>query len=135
VDKAVRILVANRPRLIRELLLATLGDQNWVEVVGEVSEAAEIPSHVVRTAPDLIVIDAEEPLKRPRICDVLLHDHPGLRIIAVAPQRNYGACYWASVDIHCADVEASEEGILAAVRNLTQNNPPIDTAKPAGTSS
>jgi DNA-binding NarL/FixJ family response regulator len=122
-ENAVRILVANRPRLMRELLLATLSDQAWVEVVGEVSEIAEIPTHVMKTAPDLIIVDAEEPGKRPRICDALLRDHPGLRIIAFAPQGDYGACYWASFDIHCDDIEASEEGFLAAVRNLTRGSP------------
>jgi chemotaxis response regulator CheB len=135
VDKVVRILVANRPRLIRELLLATLSDQSWVEVVGEVSEMTEIADRVVKTAPDLIVIDAEEPGKRPKICDVLLHDHPGLRIIAFAPQKNYGACYWTSLDIHCGDMEASEEGFLAAVRNLAQSSPAAHTAKPSGATS
>ena len=134
-EKAVRILIANRPRLIRELLLATLSDQTWVEVVGEVSEMNQIADHVLKTAPDLIVIDAEEPGKRPRICDVLLHDHPGLRIIAFAPQKNYGACYWTSLDIHCSDMEASEEGFLSAVRNLAQSTPAIQSANPAGKAS
>jgi DNA-binding NarL/FixJ family response regulator len=135
VGKVVRVLVANRPRLIRELLLATLSDQTWVEVVGEVSEMTEIADHVLKTAPDLIVIDAEEPGKRPSLCDALLHDHPGLRIIAFAPQKNYGACYWTSLDIHCAGMEASEEGFLAAVRNLAQSDPAIQSFKPAGTAS
>jgi chemotaxis response regulator CheB len=116
--KALRILVANRPKLMRELLLATLSEQTWIEVVGEVTENSDLYDCVDKTAPDLIVIDAEEPGKRPHICDALLHRHPQLRIIAVAPQENYSVCYWASFDIHSDDVESSEEGFLSAVRKV-----------------
>ena len=59
-DKAIRILVANRPKLMRELLLATLSEQNWIEVVGEVAEMSELSDFVAKTSPDLVVIDAEE---------------------------------------------------------------------------
>jgi len=118
-DKAIRILVANRPKLMRELLLATLSEQAGIEVVGEVAETADISDCVDKTAPDLIVIDAEEPGKRPHICDTLLRHHPQLRIIAVASQENYSVCYWASFDIHSDDVEPSEEGFLSAVRKVT----------------
>ena len=120
-EKAIRILIANRPKLMRELLLTTLSEQTWVEVIGEVPEIADIPAYVDRTTPDLLVIDAEEPGKRPRICDTLLRDHPQLRIIAVAPQENYSVCYWASFDIHSDDVEVSEEGFLSAVRRVADS--------------
>ena len=42
-DKVIRILVANRPRVMRELLLATLAERPDIEIVGEVSSEAEIP--------------------------------------------------------------------------------------------
>ena len=29
-NKAIRILVANRPKLMREALLGTLSDQSWI---------------------------------------------------------------------------------------------------------
>ena len=119
--KALRILVANRPKLMRELLLATLSEQTWIEVVGEVAENSDLYACVDKTAPDLLVIDAEEPGKRPHICDALLRQHPQLRIIAVAAQENYSVCYWASFDIHSDDVEASEEGFLSAVRKLADH--------------
>jgi chemotaxis response regulator CheB len=119
--KALRILVANRPKLMRELLLATLSEQTWIEVVGEVAENSDLYACVDKTAPDLLVIDAEEPGKRPYICDALLRQHPALRIIAVAAQENYSVCYWASFDIHSDDVEASEEGFLSAVRKLADH--------------
>ena len=37
-EKATRILVANRPKLMRDVVLATLSDQPGIEIVGEVSD-------------------------------------------------------------------------------------------------
>jgi DNA-binding NarL/FixJ family response regulator len=118
-DRSIRILVANRPKLMRELILATLADEPGIEIVGEVSDDAEIRDRVDQTSPDLLVIALDEPAKRPDICDRLLRDHPGLRIIAVASQQNCSVFYWASFDIHSSQIEASEQGILNAVRNIT----------------
>src|SRR5258708_19423916 len=86
-NKAVRILVANRPKLMRELLLGTLADQPWIEIVGEVSDDAAIPDYVQKTLPDFLVIALAEPGKRPTICDPLLHQYPARRIIPFAPSQ------------------------------------------------
>jgi len=121
VDKAFRILVANRPKLMRELLLGVLADQPWIEIVGEVSDDSEIFDYVLRTSPDLLVIAVDEPGRKPQICDALFNQHPELRIIAVAPSRNYSVFYWATLDIHADDIEASEEGFLSAIRSAAEN--------------
>ena len=117
--RSIRILVANRPKLMRELMLATLSDEPGIEIVGEVSDEAEICQRVRQTSPDVLVIALDEPAKRPDICDTLLRDQPGLRIIAVASQQNCSVFYWASFDIHSSQIEPSEQGILNAVRNIT----------------
>jgi len=118
-SRTVRVLIANERKLTREVLLSTLAEHDWVQVVGEVPEITQIREHVERTCPDLLVIDAaDERGKRPGICDPLLREHPELRILAVAPNENYTVCYWASFDIHSDDVEPSEEGFLTAVRSV-----------------
>jgi hypothetical protein len=38
----IKVLVANRPRLMRELVLATISEQPDIEIVGEVTDIAEI---------------------------------------------------------------------------------------------
>jgi DNA-binding NarL/FixJ family response regulator len=118
-DKPIRILVANRPKLMRELILATLADEPGIEIVGEVSDDADIPDRVQLTQPDLLVIALDEPTQRPRICDTVLRLHPEVRIIAVAANHNRSIGYWMSVDIHSDDIETSEAGILRAVRSMT----------------
>jgi len=116
-EKAIRVLVANRPRLMRELILTTFADQPDIEIVGEVGDESEISESVKRTLPNFVVIALDHPGKRPAICDELLREHPEVRVIAVAPERNSIVYYWASLNIHSNDIEASEEGILSAMRS------------------
>ncbi len=115
-EKAIRVLVANRPRLMRELILTTFADQPDIEIVGEVSEESEISESIKRTLPNFVVIALDHPGRRPAICDELLRQHPEVRVIAVAPEKNFVVYYWASLNIHSNDIEASEEGILSAMR-------------------
>ena len=73
-NKPIRILVANRPKVMREALLDLLSDRSWIEVIGEVSNDADIPDFVDRTVPDLLVMAVDEPGKRPGLCDALLRE-------------------------------------------------------------
>src|SRR5580692_3821581 len=115
-EKAIRVLVANRPRLMRETILNTFEDQPDIEIVGEVADDSEIMECVERTLPNFVVIALDQPGRRPRLCDDLLREHPEVRVIAVAPAKNYIVYYWASLDIHSSDIEASEEGMLSVLR-------------------
>jgi chemotaxis response regulator CheB len=123
--KAIRVLVANRPRLMRELILTTFADQPDIEIVGEVGEESEISESVKRTLPNFVVIALDHPGRRPTICDELLREHPEVRVIAVAAEKNFVVYYWASLDIHSNDIEASEEGILSAMRTRMVANPAV----------
>jgi chemotaxis response regulator CheB len=118
--KTFRVLMANQPKLMRELLVETLAEQSWIEIVGEVSDEAGIRDLVLKTLPDLLIVTAEKPGKRPAICDALLREFPSLRIIAVAAEESYSVCYWASLDIHSDDIEPSEQGFLNAVKSVAQ---------------
>ena len=117
-DRSIRVLVGNRPKLMRELIISTLSDEAGVEVVGEVAEESDLADRVNQTSPDIVVIALDEPGGRPPVCDRLLREHPALRIIAVGFQQNRSVFYWASFDIHSSEIEASEQGIINAVRNI-----------------
>ena len=111
-ETSVRVLVANRPRLLRELVLSTLSEQAGISIVGEVENEKDVPSLVAETKPDFLVIALDESRRRPPLCDQLLKKFPALRIIAVAPNTNVGILYWTSLDIHSTTMEASEEALL-----------------------
>ena len=116
-EKSIRVLVANHPRLMRETILTTFADQPDIEIVGEVEEESEISESVRKTMPNFVVIALDHPGERPRICDTLLREHPEVRVIAVAQANNYAVYYWASLDIHSSDIEPSEEGVLGVLRS------------------
>ena len=118
-QKAIRVLVANQPRLLRELMLSTFADQPDIEIVGEVTDESEIPAKVSTTSPNFVVIALDDPSRRPAICDDLLREHPHLRVIAVATRKESVIYYWASLDIHASHIEASEEGILNTLRSMS----------------
>jgi chemotaxis response regulator CheB len=115
-ETSVRVLVANRPRLLREMVLSTLSDQAGISVVGEADNEQDVPSLVAETLPDFLLIGLDESRRRPALCDLLLNKFPSLRIIAVAPNTNAGMLYWATCEIHSKTMEASEAELLKIMR-------------------
>jgi len=114
--KRTRVLVANRPRLMRELVMATIADQPDIEVVGEVRNESDLTEIVEQVQPDVLIIAMDEPEKRLGQCGFLLGRYPQMRIMALAPEQNRGVFYWAIVDIRTKPLESSEAGILNALR-------------------
>lgn len=117
-DRSVRVLVANRPNLMRELVISVLSDQPGVEIVGEVANDPEIAERVEDTQPDLLVVTLETTQSQLAICETILRQHPAMRIIAVGLRENCSICYWATVKIHATEIEASERGLLETVRDM-----------------
>lgn len=113
----VRVLVANRPRLMKDLILATVADQPDIEVVGVTENEAEITELVERTRPDYLIIALDEREVRPGLSGFLLGRYPQMKILAVAPEQNRSLFYWAFVDIRSHPVETSEQGILSLLRS------------------
>ena len=115
-ETTIRVLVANRPRLLRQLVMSTLSEQAGISVVGETDDERDVPSMVAAMKPDFLLIALDEPQRRPPLCDLLLREFPTLRIIAVAPNTNVGMHYWASFEIHSTMMEASEKALLEVLR-------------------
>ena len=114
--KRVRVLVANRPRLMRELVLATIADQPDIEIVGEVLEESQLMEIVEEVEPDVLILALDNPEQHPALCGFLLGRFPQMRILALAPERNQGIYYWAVVDIRSKKMESSEATLLNALR-------------------
>jgi len=114
--KRVRVLVANRPRLMRELTMATISDQPDIEIVGEVGDHGDLVEAVEQVRPDVLILAMEEPERHRAQCGFLLGRYPEMRILALAPEQNRATFYWAILDIRARTLESSEAGILNAVR-------------------
>jgi DNA-binding NarL/FixJ family response regulator len=115
-DQPIRVVVANQPRLMRELILGTIAEELNIDVVAEVQNEVEIVKVVDDTHPDFLIVSLNASSQRPAVCDILLKRYPELKILALAPERNSGMFYWASFDVHEIPVESSEAGILNLIR-------------------
>ena len=114
--KRVRVLVANQPRLMRELIMNTIADQSDIELVGEVGNRRDLAEAVEQTRPDVLILAMDESDKSRTQCGFLLGRYPEMRILALAPEQNRALFYWATLDIRSKPLESSEAGILNAVR-------------------
>ena len=114
--KRVRVVVANRPRLMRDLLLMSIADQPDIEVVGEVPEESQLAEMVEELQPDALILSLDDPEKHSALCGFLLGRYPQMKILALAPERNQGLYYWAVVSIRCQQLESSENTVLSALR-------------------
>ena len=114
--KRVRVLVAYQPRLMRELVMATIADQSDLEIVGEVLEEARIAESIEEVRPDVLLLALEAPEKHSALCGFLLGRYPEMRILVLAPERNKGIHYWAVVDIRSEELTSCEANVLRALR-------------------
>jgi DNA-binding NarL/FixJ family response regulator len=118
--QSIRVVVANRPRLMRELVLETISEQPDIEIVAEIQNEDEIAAMVEGARPDFLIVALDDSDRRPPLCDVLLRQYPEMKILALAPERNRSVLFWVSSDIHETQVEASEAGILSTLRRKNQ---------------
>ncbi len=116
----IRVVVANRPRLMRELVLEAIAEQPDIEILAEIQNQSDISRIVEEMHPDFLIIALDESDRRPILCDELLVRFPDLKILALAPERNSCIFFWASFKIFSSPVEASETGILSTLRGKRQ---------------
>lgn len=77
--KPVRVLAANHPRLLRELVMATIADQPGIELVGKGRNESDLADIVEPVQPDVLIVAMNETEKRLGQCGFLLWRHPEMR--------------------------------------------------------
>lgn len=118
-DQHIRVLVADRLKVMREVIIATFAEEPDIEVVGEVSDESDILPRMRETQPDVLFIGLDDPQERPALFDTVFRLHPRITIIAIGAHSNRSVRYWVSYEIHSTIIESSERAILAAVRSRT----------------
>ena len=116
----IRVLIANQPRLMRELISATIADQPDIELVGEVGKQDDLAEAVAETRPDVLIVPMDDRNRYRTQCGFLLGRYPEMKILALAPDQNRALFYWAVVDIRSKVLESSEAGLLDAMRQRAQ---------------
>jgi DNA-binding NarL/FixJ family response regulator len=100
--------------------MATIADQPDIEIVAEIQDESEIASAVDDTLPDCLIVALERHDRLPDFCHSILQSRPQLKVIAIAPDRNSTVFYWASLQVQSHQIEASEAGVLNALRGKIQ---------------
>ncbi len=113
----MRVLVANRSRMMRDLVKETLADQPDIEIVAEAQSEADVTELVDISKPDFVIIALDEHKQHLDLCGFLLGRYPHMRILALSDERGKSVCYRAFIDIRSSYVETSQKGLLDAVRN------------------
>jgi DNA-binding NarL/FixJ family response regulator len=116
----IRVLVANRQRLMRELITASISEQPDIQVVQEIEEESEVEGAIDRTQPDFLIVTLDRNSGLPEFCQPILQRRPQMKIIAIAPDRNMTVFYWASLQVKSHPIEASETGVINALRGIIQ---------------
>ncbi len=116
----IKVIVASRPRVMREILVEMISNQPDIELVAEVQDDTTLIDLVGKLNPDWLFIALDHPDRRPDICDPLLGKCPNLKILAIASEKSSCILYWATLTIRSRWVESSEKGILDALRGCRQ---------------
>lgn len=119
--------MANRPLLMRDLVLATIANQPDIDIVGTAQQQSEVSDMVQRTRPDVLILALDRSGAPPELCGFLLGCYPQMKVLGVDPERNISVFYWAVLDIRSKPVEMSAQGMLDALRGSAEG--PLDSAK------
>jgi len=120
----VKVLVANQPRLMRELVLDTIAGHEDIEVVGEVVDEKLIFEKVEEVRPDYLIMTLQRSEERPSLCDLLWERFPRLKVLALQAESNDSILYWVTFNLSANRIETSEKGILDALRSGTVSHQP-----------
>jgi DNA-binding NarL/FixJ family response regulator len=116
-DHSVKVLLANRPEVVRTGLATLLQQQSDIEVVETVLDPIELLVAVGETQADVVVVTLPDSGEMPGICSHLLQEYPQLLILALSSARTRACVYRQAIMVEpLADM--SDEGILAAVRRV-----------------
>ena len=117
--KKIRIVLANRPRLMREVVRKIIEQEGDMEIVGEVLDPLDLLVAVRETKADAVIV-ALNNSEAPGVCSHLLGVYPDLTILGVAPQGNS-----AFIEQLCPRrreiINPSDESILRALRQAIQS--------------
>ena len=122
VARTIRVAVANQPRLMRELMVMTLDDEQDVEVVAEIIDEMEISRTVDETKPEFLIVALDSERFGAEAREAILRQHPDMKILALASDGNSFAVFSVLEGISTVIHEGSEEEILRVMRGRSEVN-------------
>lgn len=116
--KTIKVLLANRPRMMREVVKEIIEQQSDMEVVGEVLDPLDILVAVRGTEADAVILGLRGS-EEPGLCSHLIAEYPNLTILGLASEGKS-----AFVEQLCPRrqqiIDPSEANILSALRQAVK---------------
>jgi DNA-binding NarL/FixJ family response regulator len=122
VAQAIRVAVANQPRLMRELIAMSLADEEGVEVVAQISDEAEIARVIEETKPAFLIVALDSRRFGSSAREAMLQKYPEMKILALATDGNSFTLFSASDGIRSMVHEGSEAQILKVMRGYARRD-------------
>lgn len=79
-----RILLANRPRLLREIFKYAFQRYPDVEIVGEIGNSDDISGQIKASQADWVLVPLRTDGKFPDFVKLIIQDYPGIGILAIS---------------------------------------------------
>jgi DNA-binding NarL/FixJ family response regulator len=117
VIRAIRVAVANQPRMMRDLIAMSLAQEEDVEVVAQIGEEAEIPRLIEEIQPEFLIVSIDARRFGPLAREDMLQRHPELQIIALASDGNSFTLFSASDGVRSMTYREAEAEILDVLRS------------------
>jgi DNA-binding NarL/FixJ family response regulator len=110
----IRILLAELPRMLREIVEDVVSTQADMQIVGAADSLAALPAEVARTSPDVVILALERGAAPTRL-DPLLYGQPSLSIVAIT-EDGRGAFRYELRPQMLPVGNVSPNGLLDAIR-------------------
>lgn len=120
-----RILLANLPRFLAEMLRRAFADVAGLQIAGEVSEWAQLPAAIQQTGAQWIIVSLPTGHDTALAVEVLLASFPAIRLLNVATDGGHITIQW--VEHHEQTIDDFSLPELVA---LLTSQPPVGLAAP-----
>lgn len=112
-----RILLADVPRFLRQMLKQALEKDPRLQIVGEVAKPFDLPQAIQQTRPDWVIVSLPADGNLPPAIETFLSAHPAVRFLAVAIDGSHVKAKW--VEPHETTLDGLSLDELRAVLHET----------------
>ena len=123
--QARRVLLANEPRLFREMLQRVMQNTPGIEVVGEVTDLAVLRQALAETGAHWVIVSLSQEGRLPTVIEPLLVEFPSLCVLGVADDGSHVEVRWAEIhqeSLH--SLSLSQMIALLGIQSSLQLTPP-----------
>jgi DNA-binding NarL/FixJ family response regulator len=117
--KIIKVLLSSRPKLLSEVIRNLIEHQADMEVVGEVLDPLQLLRFSRQILVDVIIITPLRANGEPKICHLLLAEHPRLKIVTQSASGEVAYLYQSGQLKKRID-EPSGQAILDVIRETVQ---------------